>query len=58
MSDEQKQTILNELITGADPTQWGLINAVTAAAQKESNYNDQHHMEEIGGKMLELVKVR
>lgn len=58
MSDEQRQTILNELISGADPTQWGLINAVTSAAQKETNYNDQHHMEEIGGKMLELVRVR
>jgi hypothetical protein len=54
-SDDDKQRLINNLVTGGDPTRWGLVNAITAMAHTTPNIEEQHRFEEIGGR--ELVRV-
>lgn len=53
-----RQQLLNQLVAGGDPTKWGLLNAVTAVAQRQEDFDDRMHLETVGGRMLELVRVR
>lgn len=61
-SDDDKQSILNELMAAGSPTVYGLITAVTAAGRDKGNYDDGRRFEEAGGDILEnpreFVKVR
>lgn len=52
ISDEEKQQILNNMLVGGDPTMWGLLNAVTLAAQQQSSVDRQHQLEEAAGKLV------
>lgn len=60
----ETQALLNMLITqGEGATAWGLVNAVTALAQKAPDFDRRHDMEEVGGQLIqsfprELVVVR
>lgn len=58
IDEKHRQELLNYLVAGADPTRWGLINAVTAMAQAQPSFDDRMQLEAVGGKMLELVRVR
>jgi hypothetical protein len=65
MSDDDRQSILNSLISGGDTTVWGLLNAVTYqghAAEAEGNVEASMAYQRIGGELLtkgrELVAVR
>jgi hypothetical protein len=58
ISEQAQQDIINNLITGGDPTRWGLINAVTATAHGIDSTEEQQRIQRIGGQMLEAVPVR
>jgi len=51
MNQELKRDLLNHFMTGADPTQWGLANAITATAKFVENIEVQVELETIGGKI-------
>jgi len=51
MNQELKKDLMNHFMTGADPTQWGLANAVTATAKYVQNIDVQVELETIGGKI-------
>lgn len=51
LSDELEKLILTEF---QEPTQYGLANAVTAAARQQENEEKQIELEELGGKILVL----
>lgn len=61
-SDDDKTSILNELMAAGSPTVYGLITAVTAAGRDKTNYDIGRKFEEAGGDILEnpreFVKVR
>ncbi len=47
--------LLTHLIQGQDLTRWGLLNAVTRAAEDQPNYDFATELERAGGKILELA---
>ncbi|MFH1547032.1 MAG: DUF932 domain-containing protein, partial [bacterium] len=51
MNQDLKKDLINHFMTGADPTQWGLANAVTATAKYVQNIDVQVELETIGGKI-------
>lgn len=58
MSDEDKQTILNELMApsrGLDPgrTVWGMMNAITACAREKDDPEEELALMRIGGRLLD-----
>lgn len=53
---KKRQELLNYLIVGNDPTQWGLINAVTAMARESKDIDERMELEVVGGKMVEAVR--
>lgn len=58
MSPEDRQAILNELISGGDNTKWGLLNAVTAHARKVGDAGDVDKQEELERRAYVLVNAR
>jgi hypothetical protein len=55
LSESEGDLILKNLIEGADLSQYGLMNAVTLAAQSGSvSYDRATELEHIGGEILEL----
>lgn len=55
LAETEKQSVLRKLIEGLDMTQYGLIQAVTAAAQDdEVSYTRSVELETIGGDILNL----
>lgn len=52
--DAEKPSILRHLIEGADLSQYGLLNAVTRAAEDLDDYDRATDFERIGGKVIEL----
>jgi hypothetical protein len=46
--------ILKHLIDGGDLSKWGVINAVTATANTQPDYETATELERVGGKILEL----
>ncbi len=60
-SDEQKQSMLNDLMAAGRPTAWKLLNSVTALAHKTDDVNESAALDRIGGEIMEnaaeLVKV-
>jgi hypothetical protein len=56
LSEKEQHSVLDHLIRGGDLSQYGLLNAVTAAAQgKELNYQRSTDLERIGGDILSLA---
>jgi hypothetical protein len=56
VNGKHRAGILTELITGADLSQWGLSNAVTAYAQKVESYEEATELERVGGSIITLGK--
>lgn len=55
LAQEESQSVLKHLINGGDLSQFGLINAVTAAGRsKKLTYDRCSELERMGGNILEL----
>lgn len=54
LSGEETNSVLQHLLSGGDINQFGLVNAVTRAAQDVSSYERATSLERLGGKILEL----
>lgn len=55
-TEEDHDGVLHNLIEGADLSQWGLVNAVTAFARDVDNHDKAYDMERVGGKIIDLTK--
>lgn len=56
LAEAETESVLHHLIQGANLTQYGLLNAVTRAAQDVESYDRATELEEIGGDILTLSK--
>jgi hypothetical protein len=54
LNEEEQGGVLRHLITGADLSGYGLVNAVTAYAQEVTDYQRATDFEELGGRLLDL----
>ena len=54
MDDSDKEDIINQMMTGKDTSQWGLINAVTATANMGREIEEQLALQKIGGELTEM----
>lgn len=54
LSEGEGQSILSHLIEGGDLSKYGLLNAVTRAAQDIESYDRSTELEQLGGKILTL----
>lgn len=54
MTEEQKEQILMSFGMEKDKTKYGIANAVTNAAQSQSNFERVIEMERIGGRIIEM----
>jgi hypothetical protein len=54
LAEAEQDSVLDFLLRGGDMTQWGMMNAITAAAKEIENYDRATDMEKMGGKLLEL----
>jgi len=54
LTEKEEGSILNALIRGGDVSAWGLLNAVTAQANTETDYDRAVELEAAGGKLLAL----
>lgn len=52
--EQERDLVMKNLITGGDVSQWGLTNAVTAAANVAASYDRAVDLETIGGKVAAL----
>ncbi len=52
----ESQSVLAHLIAGGDLSQWGLVSAITRAAQDVSSYDRSTELERIGGRLIELPR--
>lgn len=52
--EDIKDSVLRHLIEGGDLSRWGLVNAVTATANHQNDYERATDLERAGGKILEL----
>jgi hypothetical protein len=50
---EEKNDVLNHLITGGDLSSWGLANAVTRMAQDVPSYDRSVELETIGYQIMQ-----
>jgi hypothetical protein len=55
-SDTEHTSVLQHLISGGDLSKWGLINAVTRAAQDVPSYDRSTDLEAAGGRLLDLTR--
>lgn len=55
-NDDQQAQMLDNLIKGKDFTHWGIVNAVTAMAHDEEDYDYATELQSIGGELLQLEK--
>ena len=51
----EKQSVLENLIRGADYSRWGVLNAVTAVANRHDDYDRATELEAMGGRILDLA---
>lgn len=56
LSQTEKDSVLRNLIGGADLSLWGLSNAITATAGEASDYDRATELEVIGGRCLAMSK--
>lgn len=54
LTDEEREAVLASLVSEGDLTQWGALNAVTAAAKKAETFDRQAEMEAIGWEIANL----
>jgi len=54
LDESEQESVLKNLIEGADLSLWGLTNAVTAAAQSSPSYDRATQLEAIGGRFFAL----
>lgn len=55
LTDGEKDAVLLNLAGGNDMSQWGALNAVTAAAKSSESFDRRVEMEEIGWKVAEMT---
>lgn len=55
-TEDERSGILRSLITGADLSAWGLVNAVTAQAHAAVEYDRAVELEGLGGRLVTLPK--
>ena len=55
LSDDEEGKVLQNLIKGADLSQWGLANAVTLLAGQVSDYERSTELERAGGQVIQLA---
>jgi len=51
-NDDERDSIMKHLISGGDPTKWGLVNAITRTAEDAPSYDRAIELEAIGGKYM------
>lgn len=56
LSQSEKESVLRNLIEGADLSIWGISNAVTATAKYAKDYDRATELEAIGGRFLSLTR--
>lgn len=56
LTDGEGSSILRHLIEGAELNRWGMMNAVTRAAQDASTYDRSHELETLGGDILTIPR--
>jgi hypothetical protein len=54
LSENEAASVLRHLATGGDLTQWGMVNAVTAAAKDADGFDRQAEMERLGGALVAM----
>lgn len=52
--EHEQDSIIRWLAQGGDLSQWGTVNAITAAAKSSTTFTRQVQLEEIGGKLAAL----
>lgn len=56
LTEAEADQIINNLISGAELTRYGLHNAITRAAEKSESYDRATELEALGGQIIELPK--
>ncbi|MEN6550224.1 MAG: DUF932 domain-containing protein [Armatimonadia bacterium] len=54
LQDGEQDNVLAFLASGGDMTKWGLVNAVTATANRVTDYDRAVELEKVGGQILEM----
>ena len=54
LTDDEGSGIIRHLIEGGDPSQYGLIQAITAYSQEIVDYDRASDFEKLGGKVLDM----
>ena len=52
LGDHESRDVLRHLASGGDLSRWGVLSAVTRAAEDLPSYDRAHELEEMGGKIL------
>jgi len=52
LSDGERDSVLTHLAAGGDLSRWGVLSAVTRAAEDADSYDRATELEELGGKVL------
>jgi len=55
LADPERGTVLRRLIDGGDLSQWGMANAVTAAAHDTEDYDRATDLQKLGGEVIDLT---
>lgn len=55
MTDDRKQTLINEFLFGGDRTVFGLVNALTATARETDDPNEAIELERFAGQVMQNV---
>lgn len=58
LSDRYQDSFLKKLIEGGDVTQWGMANAITAAANDVEDYEEATRLEKLGGELMVMPAER
>ena len=54
VSETDSKTVLESFIRDQDYSQWGMVNAITSVQHSKDEYEDAHHFEELGAKIINL----
>lgn len=52
LTDQERGSVLMHLASGGDLSQWGVVNALTAAAKDADTFDRQREIEEAGGSLV------
>lgn len=55
LTDEERESVLTNLASAGDLSQWGLLNAVTAAAKQAEDFDRQAELEALGWDVAQLT---